>query len=123
MKPFFKKLGITAAALTSTACQTSTGTGAFALSAPDRFPPGATGVVTKTYMLQTCDRTEKTYHVEIDTDGKANRPEYVGTAIAFTNDAYEMRELRKTIKAYPVGKRVLLQRAADHFQFFEKERE
>lgn len=116
MKSFLKKAGLLASAVITTGCQSENL--AVRSLEPSDFAPDETGVVSQTYMLQSCDGAEKFYSVEIDTDGKLNRPEYVGST-----DAFKTKELQKTIKNYPVGKRVSLQKAAAHFQWFVRERE
>ncbi len=116
MKSFLKKAGLLTSAVVATGCQSDN----LAIPSLDssEFSPDETGVVSDAYMLQSCDGAEKFYSVEIDTDGKLNCPEYVGTT-----DAFKTKELQKTIKNYPIGKRVSLQKAADHFQWFVRERE
>ena len=96
MKSFLKKAGLLASAVITTGCQ-SENLAVRSLD-PSEFAPDETGVVSKTYMLQSCDGAEKFYSVEIDTDGKLNRPEYVGTT-----DAFKTKELQKSIKNYKFG--------------------
>lgn len=113
MKVLLKKLSALAAVFTA-GCATTD----YSITAEPVpscvFKPDEKGVVVRSYMMQTCDKTEKYHLVEIDVNGD-KKPDYIGTT-----DALKPIEEAHTIKNYPVGKKVSMQKAADFFQWFER---
>lgn len=113
MKSLLKKLSALAALATS-----GCGTTDYSITAEpvpaSAFKAEEKGVVVDAYTIQTCDKTEKYHIVELDVNGD-KKPDYIGTT-----DAFKQKESAETLKNYPVGKKVSMQKAADFFQWFER---
>ncbi len=81
----------------------------------ENFEKTEKGTVTNAYHLNSCDLSERFYVVEIK---DKNGSEYMGTT-----DIHKRDEYHQSRNNYKVGSQVLMQKAADHFQWFQRVRE
>ena len=81
----------------------------------ETFSKTEKGTVTNAYHINSCDLSQRVYVVEIT--GK-NGMEYMGTT-----DIHKRAEYHHSKNNYKVGNQVLMQKAADHFQWFQRVRE
>ena len=113
MKKNIKKLVALGAVASVTGCVSQTQE--YEVYPTENFARTEKGTVINAYQINSCDLSDRVYVVEIKSE---NGSEYMGTT-----DVNKRDEYHKSKNNYKVGQQVLMRRAADHFQWFQRIRE